>query len=89
MTDTKGFSTVLYFLRVRNRAHIKLFNFENIFLKIEKIVNIFSNQEKIFLKIDNLNHIWYIYLKIKNYCLKIFLKIHVNKKVYQNTYSII
>ena len=33
-------------------AHIKLFIFENIFLKIKKIINIFLILKKIFLKIS-------------------------------------
>ena len=29
--------------------------------------------------------VWYIYLKTKNYYLKIFIKIYINKKIYKNT----
>ena len=71
------------------KAHIKLFIFENIFLKIKKIINIFLFLKKIFLKLDNLGYVWYMWLKIENYYLKIFLKIHVNEKMYQNTYNVV
>ena len=70
-------------------AHFKLFIFENIFSKIEKIVNIFLILEKIFLKINNLELTWYICSKIKNCCLKIFLKIRVDEKMYQNKCNVV
>ena len=33
---------------------------------------------------ENLGSVWYIYLKIENCCLKIFVEIHIGKKIYEN-----
>ena len=50
---------------------------------------VLSFNHKIFLKIvikpHYLRPVWYMYLKIKNCCLKIFIKISIGKKVYKNT----
>ena len=34
------------------------------------------------LSVDNCGPVWYVYLKTENCCLKIFVKIRVNEKVY-------
>ena len=49
---------------------------------IEKVLTAFSVSEKIFLKMDGLGPVWYVCLKTENYCLKIFVKIRVGKKVH-------
>ena len=33
--------------------------------------------------------VWYMCLKTENYCLKIFMKLHVGEKVCRNTYNVI
>jgi len=33
--------------------------------------------------------VWYMHLKIENTCLKTYVKIHVDEKVYENMYNII
>ena len=38
-----------------------------------------------FFCMSNVKSVWYICLKIKNYYLKIFMKIHVSEKVRKNT----
>ena len=38
-----------------------------------------------FFCMSNVKSVWYICLKIKNYYLKLFMKIHVNEKVRKNT----
>ena len=32
----------------------------------------------------NLGSVWYMYLKIENYCLKIFVKIYIDEEVCEN-----
>ena len=48
-------------------VHIKLFIFGNIILKIDKIINIFSTFEEIFLKMNTFSIFEEIFLKIINY----------------------
>ena len=33
--------------------------------------------------------VWYMYLKIKNMCLKTYIKICVEEKIYKNLYNIV
>ena len=37
-----------------------------------------------FFCMSNVGYVWYMHLEIKNYYLKIFIKIYVNKKIHKN-----
>ena len=53
-------------------------------------VMLFKNWKLLFENINRLlGSVWYMYLKIKNCCLKIFLKIYVGEKVYENRWNIV
>ena len=39
----------------------------------------------LYVNVKYLGSVWYMYLKIENYYLKIFVKIRVNEKVHWNT----
>ena len=45
-------------------------------------MGIFVDQEKIIA-------VWYVYLKIENCCLKIFVKIRVSEKMCGNMYNVV
>ena len=49
-------------------------------------VMLFKNWKLLFENTNRLlGSVWYMYLKTKNYYLKIFLKIYVGGKIYKNT----
>ena len=39
--------------------------------------------------LSHFGSVWYIYLRTENYCLKIFIKIRVDKEIYKNTCNIV
>ena len=49
-----------------------------------KVINSTKNKQIIKKKQDK-GSVWYMCLKIENYCLKTFVEIHVGEKVCENT----
>ena len=39
--------------------------------------------------LERYGSVWYMCLKIENYCLKIFVKIRMSEKIYENTWNVV